>query len=127
MPSHWKTNPIILDQSITSSVINNISTIPTTKHNITSTTTFLNTSLTALRTFEPEKTKADMGKNAVKDNTAIHVIETKVLEIETERKKLTLELEALRSENKWYRKKLSETETSLKSSEEKQDALKSTY
>lgn len=145
MPSDWKpslyskatptTFLAQLNQSITSSVINNISTIPVNNnHN-----TFLNTSLTATiqtinypqspKQTQPEHADTMMPSKqpAFRDTAAIHVIETKVQEIEAERRKLSIECDTLKSENRWYRKKLTEMETTLRATEEKHELLKRKY
>ncbi|KAF0984215.1 hypothetical protein FDP41_007392 [Naegleria fowleri] len=145
MPSDWKpslyskatptTFLAQLNQSITSSVINNISTIPVNNnHN-----TFLNTSLTATiqtinypqspKQTQPEHADTMMPSKqpAFRDTAAIHVIETKVQEIEAERRKLSIECDTLKSENRWYRKKLTEMETTLRATEEKHELLKRSH
>ncbi|EFC38259.1 predicted protein [Naegleria gruberi] len=133
MPSNRDYKPSKLDQSINSSVINNISTIPidtTNKNNISA--TFLNSLTfdffpTATTTTTSTSTRKPMSKTSVKDAVAAHVIETKVQEMESERRKLSLECDTLRSENKWYRKKLTETEHSLKTTEEKFETIKKSF
>jgi predicted nuclease with TOPRIM domain len=59
------------------------------------------------------------------ENAAIKIIEDKVQEIEQERKLLSSECDILRSENKWFRKKVAELEKTLILSEGKHNTLKS--
>ena len=59
------------------------------------------------------------------ENAAFRIIEDKVQEIEQERKLLSSECDILRSENKWFRKKVAELEKSLMLTENKHYSLKS--
>lgn len=75
--------------------------------------------------YAPPLNLDEKGHHKMADNSAIRIIEDKVHEIEHDRKYLVQECELLRSENKWFRKKVAELEKCLVVTESKHSKLKS--
>ncbi|KAL9643625.1 hypothetical protein ABK040_010237 [Willaertia magna] len=138
--NYWKGNKNNIDNyfdkyrqidSVTSSIVNNISNIPSPTKTGTDSTVISDSSLFTFETGmnNPSANKVystlpTVGSTARENTSAIHVIETKVQEIEAERKRLASECDSLKTENKWFRKKVGDLESLLRQTEEKHLQLK---